>query len=198
MPNIVVLTIPLLSHINPCITLANLLIPHGFTFTFVITEEIAGSLPNLALNPEAGDLTQVDKPPIRYVSVPGTSSDVVAQLAPGMPRFAQLLETIRLMRSWFEDVLPSLLLGPDPVSCIISDCFAWWATEVGQRFEVPTFIFFTANAHSMSAFLHIDELIACGASPMSGNYISFYCHKSLLTNQLVMLDLDVLEVRKFS
>ena len=73
MPNIVVLTIPALGHINPCITLANLLIPHGFTFTFVITEEIAGSLPNLPLNQEEGDLTQVDKPPIRYVSVPGTS-----------------------------------------------------------------------------------------------------------------------------
>ena len=176
MPNIVVLTIPAVGHINPCVTLANLLIPHGFTFTIVITEELAASLPSLAANQEEedkeGELAQQldghSRAPIRYVSVPGTTS--LAQRPPDMFPFVQLLEAMRSMRSGFEDLLPSLLLGPEPISCIIADCFLWWAAEVGQHFDIPTFIFFTSNSHAVSAFLHIDELIARGASPVSGKF----------------------------
>ena len=110
---------PLQGHINPFLTLVKLLIPHGFTFTFVIAEELAGSLPKI---PNAGQEKQEEEeeeeeegegesepippPPIRYVSLPVISLDEAARRVGnnGSLRL-QHLEVVKSMRPGLEDLL---------------------------------------------------------------------------------------------
>ena len=171
---------PLQGHINPFLSLVNLLIPHGFTFTFVITEELAGSLPD---PPNAGQDKQEEEegeeegegestppPPIRYVSLPVISLDEAARRAGNGSLRLQHVEIVKSMRPGFEDLVRSMVSGHWGVSSIIGDCYVTWLIEVALQFEVPMFTFFTTNSHVMSTFLHIEELIAHGASPMSGTY----------------------------
>ena len=197
MANIVVLTVPALGHINPCVTMANLLIPHGFTFTFVVTEQLAATLcnpiPSFGPNPSGPQIQEkheeeeeVDKPLVRpraiqYVSIPSMSLEEAGQKPFGdssslYPHF----EVMRSMRPGFEALLrsSSSSLGGS-VTCIIADFFVSWVTEVALQFHIPVFSMFTSNSHTLSAISHIDELIANGASPMSGIKFQFFFWKSI-------------------
>jgi hypothetical protein len=172
--NIVVVPFPALGHINPFLGLTKLLIPHGFTFTILVPDDLAPALPNPNPNPNpnhnprpgaANGDTDQPREAVEYVPIPAMSAAEAARLRPSSP-FLQHIEVLKSMRPAFDRFLKRQQLDNGNMSCccccVMGDCFVPWISEAASAFGLPAFVLFTSSAHAMSVILHVDELLARG------------------------------------
>ncbi|KAI5064585.1 hypothetical protein GOP47_0021255, partial [Adiantum capillus-veneris] len=150
--HIVVLPFPLQGHLNPCLMLARMLASQGFTFTFVLTEQLASKL-------EEGGTSEASDS-IRHATIPDEAASKSANSGPFS--FPRTLEMVDRLRPSFETLLSKLVSSPLGVSCIIIDCFVLWGKQVASKFNIPAFAFYTTNAHTFTVSCHTRALVSKG------------------------------------
>ncbi|MCO5558787.1 hypothetical protein L7F22_012374 [Adiantum nelumboides] len=149
--HIVVLPFPTQGHLNPCLMLARLLASQGFTFTFVLTEELASKFE------EGGSSEDYS---IRHATIRDENASTSSNSGPF--RLVKALEMVDRLRPSFETLLTKLVSSPLGVSCIIFDCFVLWSKQVASKLSIPAFAFYTTNAHSLSVSCHTGDLVSRG------------------------------------
>ena len=148
-PHIAILSSPGIGHLIPFVGFAKVLVlHHDFHITCIIP--VFGSPPKAMKEVLETLPTSID-----HVFLPPISSDGLESLQP------EVQISVTMTRS-----LPSLpeVLKSTQVTALVVDIFGMDALHVAKELNIPPYIYFLANAFSLSSLLHlpkIDETVSC-------------------------------------
>ena len=147
-PHVVVLPFAQQGHINPLVQLAKKLAAHGFTITFVLSENTVPENPNPSPNLTFAGVPDLLPPERSRGSVFRDSVDSMTNMEPG-----------------FRDFIHRLHHSDHPVTAIITDVFMIWCYGIAAELSIPCLTFFTSNATAASVFDHVPSLVDMGVLP---------------------------------
>ncbi|KAI5083377.1 hypothetical protein GOP47_0003120 [Adiantum capillus-veneris] len=142
--HIVVLPLPLQGHVNICLAIAKMLVSQGCSFTFVLTQDLAGNV--------------AQHQGIHFATVASHGSCFADSFD-----HSSCLSIMKSIRPGFEELLQKLLLSSEAgVSCIMADSYVTWSREVAAQFGVPRYVLYVSNAHTLAIALHVPSLVSQG------------------------------------
>ncbi|XP_074275598.1 7-deoxyloganetin glucosyltransferase-like [Silene latifolia] len=162
--HVVCIPAPIQGHINPMFKLAKLLHYRGFYITFVHTEVNYSRLVNSSAS-DSPSLHNLDNfcfdtipdglPPDNKRGVNDLPELVTAMFS---------LESKKALRS----LLLKLRASSDvpPITCMIVDAHMNITYELSKELGIPVLLFYTTSACAFLGFLHFDELVKRGLSPL--------------------------------
>ncbi|XP_066316162.1 gallate 1-beta-glucosyltransferase-like [Miscanthus floridulus] len=148
MPHVLLVSAPLQGHVNPLLVLGRHLASRGLLVTFT-------TAPHAGLKFGHGDGATIDvgRGTIRFEHLKG--GDL---WAPDDPRYHDPTGVIRHIEQAAPPVLAELIRRQSeagrPVSCVVANAFAPWATRVASGMGVPHAMLWTESCAVLSLFYH--------------------------------------------
>lgn len=145
MNQVVVMPYPARGHLNPLMSLCNLLSSRSDSdttvFTVVVTEEWLGLI---------GSDPKPDN--VRFATIPNV---IPSEHGRGSDMVGFFTAVLTKMEAPFEQVLDQLEL---PVKLIIGDAFLSWILDVGDRRNIPVASYWAMSASMFTMWYHVDLL----------------------------------------
>lgn len=168
-PHVVCIPFPAQSHINAMLSIAKLLHERGFYVTFVNTE-----YNHKRIIKSRGPDSLHGLSDFRFETIPDgmpEASDIDApQDLPALcvSSFENFLAPFCSLISRLNDASSRDSSIP-PISCIVGDGLCSFSIQAATEFNVPIAQFWPISACSLLGFIHLQELVNRGITPLKGD-----------------------------
>ncbi|XP_075491425.1 UDP-glycosyltransferase 86A1-like [Primulina tabacum] len=161
-PHAIMIPYPYQGHINPFVYLAMKLASHGFTITFVNTQSVHYRISRAQLRTDGADIFTKARESgldIRYATV----SDGFPLSFDRSMNHDQFVEgLLHVFSAHVDELVANLCKSDPPATCLISDTFYVWASEIALKHCLVNVSFWTEPALVLSIYYHLDLLKANG------------------------------------